>query len=272
MSSPSSTPATAPIRAALRADQPDLPGLTARDAERVAAAIEADLAASTRTTYASSWRQWEAWCDGRGVAALPAAPELIAAFLAERAEAGLTFGTIDAACSAIAHRHRQDGLAHPTVDITVRRVRRGLRRILGTAPVRQTHPLTPAEVGQIVASLYLNSACGRRDRALILIGYAAALRPSERGRRHRDPDRGSPGHHPSLEDRPGRRRPAGRRRPRTPPAHRPRRGACGLARGPTRGARPTVHPHSARHRHPRADRGPDRQPDGARPRRRGRLE
>ncbi|HZK36787.1 MAG TPA: hypothetical protein VFC57_07545, partial [Aeromicrobium sp.] len=40
----------------------DLPGLTARDAERVATALEANIAASTRTVYASAWRQWEAWC------------------------------------------------------------------------------------------------------------------------------------------------------------------------------------------------------------------
>ena len=42
-----------------------LPGLTARDAERVAAALEAELAASTRIVYASAWRQWEEWCAPR---------------------------------------------------------------------------------------------------------------------------------------------------------------------------------------------------------------
>jgi hypothetical protein len=47
-------------------------GLTARDAERVAAAIVAELAASTRNVYASAWRQWEAWCIARGVTSMPA--------------------------------------------------------------------------------------------------------------------------------------------------------------------------------------------------------
>lgn len=68
---------------------------------------------------------------------LPAPPEGIAAFLADRAEAGVHFTTLDCYCSGIAYRHRREGLADPTADFLVRRVRRGLRRILGVAPIRQ---------------------------------------------------------------------------------------------------------------------------------------
>src|SRR5680860_800059 len=87
--------------------------LTDGDAARVAVAIDAELAESTRTSYASAWRQWETWCRGRGLVALPAAPEALAAYLAERAESGLCFGTLDGACSAIAHRPTQEGLPAP---------------------------------------------------------------------------------------------------------------------------------------------------------------
>jgi hypothetical protein len=38
------------------------PGLTDADAARVAAAISAARAESTRTLYAHAWRQWERWC------------------------------------------------------------------------------------------------------------------------------------------------------------------------------------------------------------------
>src|SRR5665811_1943500 len=118
-----------------------LMGLTSGDTARIAAAIDAELAESSRTSYLSAWRHWEAWCRGRSIPALPAVPESLAAFLAERAEAGLCFGTLDGACSAIAHRHHQEGLPDPTADVLVRRGR-GLRRIMGTAPRRQAHPLT----------------------------------------------------------------------------------------------------------------------------------
>ena len=110
---------------------------------------------------------------------LPAAPEALAAYLAERAESGICFGTLDGACSAIAHRHHQEGLPDPTADVVVRRVRRGLRRIMGTAPRRQAHPLTVGELDRLVSSIDPLSAIGVRDRAVILLGYASALRPGE---------------------------------------------------------------------------------------------
>lgn len=152
---------------------------TASDAERIATAIEAELAASTRTTYECAWRQWDRWCQGRGINPLPAPPEALAAFLAERAEAGLTFGTLDGYCSGIAHRHHQEGFADPTAAAVVRRLRRGLRRIMGVAPRHQAHPLTVAELGQVVSSIDADTAIGKRDRAILLVGYASAMRPGE---------------------------------------------------------------------------------------------
>jgi integrase len=110
---------------------------------------------------------------------LPADPDALAAYLTARAEAELCNGTLDGDCAAIAHRHHQAGLGDPTAAEVVRRVRRGLRRILGTAPRRQAHPLTVAELVEIVASIDPASRIGVRDRAVLLLGYAAALRPSE---------------------------------------------------------------------------------------------
>lgn len=167
----------------IRLDEPPLAdprvALTAADAERIVAAIDAELAPSTRETYACGWRQWERWCQGRAITPLPAPPEALAAFLAERAEAGLHFSTIDAYCSSIAHRHGQEGLADPTAHPVVRRVRRGLRRIMGVAPRRQAHPLTVEELAQIIISIDATTAIGKRDRAILLLGYASAMRPGE---------------------------------------------------------------------------------------------
>jgi hypothetical protein len=103
----------------------------------------------------------------------------LAAFLTERAEAGLTFGTLDGYCSGIAHRHHQEGLPDPTADFVVRRVRRGLRRIMGVAPRRQAHPLTLTEIAQILKRIDTSAPIGIRDRAVILLGYASAMRPGE---------------------------------------------------------------------------------------------
>lgn len=86
---------------------------------------------------------------------------------------------LDGDRAAIAHRHHQEGLDDPTAAAVVRRVRRGLRRILNTAPRRQAHPLTVAGLAQILTSVETTSRTGIRDRAVLLLGYATALRPSE---------------------------------------------------------------------------------------------
>lgn len=170
-------PATPASRSAIASGSAS--GPRTDDLHRIAAAIDAEVAPSTRTTYASGWRSWETWCRRRGLAPLPADSDALAAYLTERADAGLCNGTLDGDCASIAHRHHQEGYDDPTAAAVVRRVRRGLRRILGTAPRSQAHPLTVAELAQIVAIIDPASRIGVRDRAVLLLGYAAALRPSE---------------------------------------------------------------------------------------------
>ncbi|MFC4630782.1 site-specific integrase [Promicromonospora alba] len=156
-----------------------LPGITAADAARVVAAIAAERAPSTLILYASAWRMFTKWCATRGLVAFPADPATVCAYLAERAEQGLSIGTINVACAAIGYEHQRAGLPDPITDAMVGRVRRGLRRIVGVAPRRQARPLVGEEVRQIVARIDPGTAAGARDRALILIGFASALRRSE---------------------------------------------------------------------------------------------
>ena len=86
---------------------------------------------------------------------------------------------MDNARAAISYQHRCHGLDDPVRHEGVRQARRGLRRILGTGPRRLARPLTVDDIGQIVGSINRTTPIGARDAALILIGYAAALRRSE---------------------------------------------------------------------------------------------
>jgi len=154
-------------------------GLTDADATRIGAAMIAAHADSTRAVYGYAWRAWERWCGTRGIAPLPAGPLAICAYLTERADQGASVATLDLACSAIAHRHRRHGLTDPIGHEPVRQARRGLRRTLGTAPRRQARPLGIPEIRRIVCCIDRTTAKGARDAALILLGFAAALRRSE---------------------------------------------------------------------------------------------
>ncbi|CAN5141100.1 site-specific integrase [soil metagenome] len=168
-------------------DPPDSPpgvptegwqGLTDDDATRIVAAIAATHAEATRTAYAHAGRHWVRWCTGRRVG-FPAEPAVVCAYLAERAEQGVCVATLDLACAAIGHQHRHHGLPDPIDHDTVRQVRRGLRRLLGTAPRRPARPLSIDDLRQIITSIDRTTARGVRDTAVILLGFAGALRRSE---------------------------------------------------------------------------------------------
>ncbi|MGH3506756.1 MAG: tyrosine-type recombinase/integrase [Nocardioidaceae bacterium] len=71
------------------------------------------------------------------------------------------------------------GLPNPVLTEGVRQVRRGLRRLIDTAPRRQARPLGTEEIRQIVQHIDRSTALGARDAAIILLGFASAMRRSE---------------------------------------------------------------------------------------------
>lgn len=154
-------------------------GLTDADRARIAAAHEAARTASTRAVYGYAWRQWERWCADRDILALPGDPAAVCAYLAERAARGITVASLNVACSAIGHQHRSNGVADPVAHESVRQVRAGLRRAYGSAPQRQARPLSVPELRQVIDHIDQTRPIGVRDTAIILLGYAGALRRSE---------------------------------------------------------------------------------------------
>lgn len=155
------------------------PGLTADDLDRIITAVAAERAASTRVVYALAWRAFERWCTSRDASPLPADPAVVCAYLTDRASQGKTTATLNVACAAVGFEHTRSGLPNPVADQAVARVRRGLRRIVGVAPRYQARPLLGTDIRSIVQAIDPGTAIGRRDRALILVGFAAALRRTE---------------------------------------------------------------------------------------------
>jgi site-specific recombinase XerD len=154
-------------------------GLSTEDIARIDTALEAHHAPSTLYSYGSAWRGFERWCHERGFTPLPAAPEVVCAYITSQAERGLTMGMVTGSLAAISHRHASAGLSNPTDGELVRRVRRGLRRILGVAPRSRARPLLIDDIRHILAAVDRTTAAGKRDAALILLGFASALRRSE---------------------------------------------------------------------------------------------
>ena len=138
--------------------------------------VAASRAENTTRSYRTGWSQFTAWCDEHGVTTLPAGAETVACFVADLAKAAKP-ATIDARLAAISAAHRAAGYASPTKAETVRLVRRGVRRTLGTAQ-RRVRPVTVPDLRSMIEGLGIGPA-GCRDHALLLLGFAGALRRSE---------------------------------------------------------------------------------------------
>ena len=150
----------------------------------LAAAIEtakiyaaASKAKNTRRAYSGAWKAFVAWCQSRGLDALPAAAESVAVYLAERADQGAKPASLDLYLAAVSEAHRAAGHPSPRDAAPVRAVRSGIRRTHGTAQ-QQKAPATVDTLRRMIASLPAG-VLGARDAALLLLGFSAALRRSE---------------------------------------------------------------------------------------------
>jgi site-specific recombinase XerD len=137
---------------------------------------KAEKAPSTRKAYATDVRLFAVYCDARGVSALPALPETVAAYLASEAQSAKP-STLSRRLAAIRYAHKLAGLDTPTDQEGVRATMRGIRRTLGASRNKKTPAVAP-QVVRMVADMPAG-LIGLRDRALLLLGFAGAFRRSE---------------------------------------------------------------------------------------------
>jgi integrase len=163
------------------ARQPPLPEILNEKIERAAEYARAARSAATRRAYASDWAIFTAWCEAHGLQSLRAAPEIVAVFVADQADAGFNPSTIGRRVAAIGHHHRASGHPAPTAMPTAGRlaeVRAGIRAEKGVAK-RQKRPADAAALRNMLAAIEGDGLRAIRDRAVLAIGMAAALRRSE---------------------------------------------------------------------------------------------
>lgn len=148
-------------------------------------------APNTLRGYRSDWREFETWCTAHGaLEPMPAAPATISGYLSDLAQAGAKVGTISRRLSAIRFAHQLRDEADPTRNARVTAVWEGIRRTHG-APPEQAAPLMPPDLFDVLDACPTIKVwrtrgrpteldlAGARDRALILVGFVAALRRSE---------------------------------------------------------------------------------------------
>ena len=134
-------------------------------------------AASTRRAYASDVMVFQRWAEERAVDPFPATPQTVVLFLTDEATRGIKAATLVRRLSAIRYLHREANLASPTEAEIVKATFAGIRRVIGIAQRK----VSPATADRVVAMLATcdDSLQGKRDRALLALGFGGAFRRSE---------------------------------------------------------------------------------------------
>jgi integrase len=138
---------------------------------RVAELIRLSVADNTRIAYRSDLDHFLRWGG-----AIPATPEMVAAYLAAFSET-LSVATLQRRIAAISVAHDAGGLPNPCKSILIRSTLNAIKRVRGVAQ-KEAKPLLKED---LFAILEVMGDCVKdaRDRALLLIGFAGAFRRSE---------------------------------------------------------------------------------------------
>lgn len=136
--------------------------------------IAASQSIATKRAYASDLKHFLA--NGGGI---PASPVVLAEYLASCAEK-LSVATIERRLTAIHKAHLEKSLKSPALSEMVKRVMQGIRRTLGTKQ-RQVKPIVKDDLlaALVMIDRQKMPIKAARDRALLLVGFASAMRRSE---------------------------------------------------------------------------------------------
>jgi integrase/recombinase XerD len=140
------------------------------------ARLEGAYADNTLRAYRADMQAFEDWCGTARKKALPAKPETVAAFIAHEAQT-CSAATLKRRLAAIRKVHRLLRMENPVTDeevvIAMRRVLRAKR-----ARPHQALGLTKDLRDQLIGACP-DSLAGKRNRALIALGYDTLCRRSE---------------------------------------------------------------------------------------------
>jgi len=131
--------------------------------ERVSAYTEAAHAENTKRAYRSDWAAFEA--------------NTLARYLAFMADSGKKASTIRRARIAVGLAHGWAGESRPDKDVTIRTVERGIARTHGSRE-EGADALLATDLPRLMKA-FRGGPHDDRDRAVVLLGFAGALRAAE---------------------------------------------------------------------------------------------
>lgn len=153
--------------------------LTENEAARVRNLVNEAWSKNTRRAYAWGWRVFEEWCVRNDVRPLPADPLRVALFIEDRLSSDPSAASIRTQLSAIRWIHEMAGFVSPTAHPAVKLAWKSAARKLGTGAKNPKAPATMDVLRQIIRKIDRSTVEGKRDAAMILVGFHGAFRRSE---------------------------------------------------------------------------------------------
>lgn len=151
------------------------PGALLELIEAAGAYARQDRAEATRRAYDGRWRHFEAWATSKGLPHAPTTGDVLALYLSAFAPTDAV-STLAQRMAAIRAVHSEAGWPAPDSP-GLKRVWAGIRRAHGRPAAAKAALMLP-ELRRILDALP-DTLAGKRDRALLLVGFGAALRRSE---------------------------------------------------------------------------------------------
>lgn len=134
-------------------------------------------ATNTKRAYRSDWTQFSEWCKKNGLVDLPAEPETLVYYITFLGKT-LKASSIKRKMTAISQRHETAGYPSPTKTALVKGVWEGLQRTIGIKEEGK-EAIWIDELRRIVQAIDKHTLIGIRNRTLLVLGWAGALRRSE---------------------------------------------------------------------------------------------
>ena len=140
------------------------------------------VAENTRRAYARDWAAFARWCRMKGADPLSASPELVGLYITDLAAPSgktraLSVASIERRLAGLSWGYAQRGMRLDRRDRHISSVLAGIRRRHARPPV-QKDAILSEDLRAMLATLDYDLR-GLRDRAMLLIGFAGALRRSE---------------------------------------------------------------------------------------------
>jgi integrase len=134
-------------------------------------------AENTKRAYRNDWIQFSRWCVKNGFGDLPSEPETIVYYITYLGNS-LKASSIKRKMTAISQRHETAGYPSPTKTAVVKGVWDGIQRSIGIKEDGKD-ALWLQELRLMIDAIPQDQLIGIRNRALLVIGWAGALRRSE---------------------------------------------------------------------------------------------